>query len=118
MMGGSARNHITPSSTILQRETDMRSPLPLAAATPLSWPCSTLMCTKVEERRLRQWAYLDSAADLSLVTEDFVRRHKLKTRAHHAIDIATVGEQIVTDKVARSVCQHPVDIRSANWWPP
>ena len=43
-------------------------------------------------------AYLDSGADLSLVTEDFVRRHKLKTRAHHAIDIATVGQQIVTNR--------------------
>ena len=57
-------------------------------------------------------AYLDSAADLSLVTEDFVRRHKLKTRTHHAIDIATVGEQIVTDKAVNlslsAPGRHPV----------
>ena len=52
-------------------------------------------------------AYLDSGADLSLVTEDFVRRHKLKTRAHHAIDIATVGEQIVTDKVVSASLSAP-----------
>ena len=57
-------------------------------------------------------AYLDSGADLSLVTEDFVRRHKLKTRAHHAIDIATVGQQIVTNRAVNlslsAPGRHPV----------